>query len=110
MVVLLVLTSVSALLGDQLSPEDIWVWSAVAQDQLQVLWNRIRSLCRQKLEGSCSRLVLGSCVLMARKYKFYHMPLTCQTLQNKVGQVSIAFKIFQYDEQEEFLFLNLAIS
>jgi hypothetical protein len=33
-VVLPVLTGVSALLGDQLSPGGIWVRSAVAQDQL----------------------------------------------------------------------------
>jgi hypothetical protein len=33
-VVLPVLTGKSALLGDQLSPGGIWVWRAVAQDQL----------------------------------------------------------------------------
>jgi hypothetical protein len=35
MVVLTVLSGVSALLGDQLSPCGIWVWRAVAQGQLQ---------------------------------------------------------------------------
>ena len=34
-VVFPVLTGVSALLEDQLSPGGIWVWSAMAQDQLQ---------------------------------------------------------------------------
>ena len=34
-VVLPVLTGVSALLGDQLSPSNIYVWSTMAQDQLQ---------------------------------------------------------------------------
>jgi hypothetical protein len=34
-VVLPVFTGVLALLGDQLSSNSIWVWSAVAQDQLQ---------------------------------------------------------------------------
>ena len=34
MVVLAVLTGVPALLGHQLSPGGIWVWRAVAQDQL----------------------------------------------------------------------------
>ena len=33
--VLPVLTDESTLLGEQLSPEGIWIWSAVAQDQLQ---------------------------------------------------------------------------
>jgi hypothetical protein len=42
-VVLPVLTGVSILLGDQLSPSGIWVWRAVAQDQLWVLWHRISS-------------------------------------------------------------------
>jgi hypothetical protein len=35
-VVLPVLTDLSALLGDQLSPSGILVWSAVTQDQLLV--------------------------------------------------------------------------
>ena len=35
--VLPVLSGVLALLGDQLSPGVIWVWSPVAQDQLWVL-------------------------------------------------------------------------
>jgi hypothetical protein len=34
-VVLPVLTGESALLGDQLSPGSVWVWSVVTQDQLQ---------------------------------------------------------------------------
>ena len=34
--VLPVLTGVPVLLGDQLSPGSIWVWSTVAQDQLHV--------------------------------------------------------------------------
>jgi hypothetical protein len=32
------LTGLSTLLGDQISSSHIWVWSAVAQDQLWVLW------------------------------------------------------------------------
>ena len=36
MVVLPVLTGVLALLGGQLSPDVIWVWKAVTQDQLQI--------------------------------------------------------------------------
>ena len=35
-VVLLVLTGMLLLLGDQLSPGSIWVWSMEAQDQLRV--------------------------------------------------------------------------
>ena len=41
MVVLPVVTGVPALLGDLLFPSDIWVWSAVVQDQLWALWQRI---------------------------------------------------------------------
>ena len=55
-VALPVLTGASALLGDQFSPGDIWVWSAVAQDQLWV---------QMEPRGSCPRLLLGSYVLMA---------------------------------------------
>lgn len=37
MVVLPVLTGMSAVLGDQLFPGGIWVWSTVAQNQLWAL-------------------------------------------------------------------------
>ena len=37
MVVLSMLTGLSEFWGDQLSPDGIWVWRAVAQDQLQAL-------------------------------------------------------------------------
>ena len=49
MVALLALTGLSALLGEQLSPGVIWVWSAVAQDQLQMLWYKISSGQRETL-------------------------------------------------------------
>jgi hypothetical protein len=48
-----VLIAVLSLLGNELSHSSIWVCNAVAQDQL---W-------AQKPEGSCPRLLLGSCVL-----------------------------------------------
>lgn len=65
MVVLLVLTAVSTLLGFLLSLSSIWVWSAVAQDQFQALWHRISSRHWWKLEESSPRLLLHSCVLRA---------------------------------------------
>lgn len=43
MAVLLVLTGLSTLLGVQLSPHGVWVWSVVAQDQLWVLWHKVSS-------------------------------------------------------------------
>jgi hypothetical protein len=49
-----VVTGLSVLLGDQLSPSDVWVWSTVTQDQLRALWHRITSGRRWKPEGSCS--------------------------------------------------------
>jgi hypothetical protein len=57
MVVLPVIIGVSALLGDQLSPGSIWVWSTVAQDQLlaQTETGRILSLAAPQFlcpEGS----------------------------------------------------------
>jgi hypothetical protein len=48
---------VSVLLGDQFSLEGIWIWRAVSQGAAPE--------CRQKPEGSCLWLFLGSCVLMA---------------------------------------------
>ena len=37
------LTGVSALLGDQLYPSGVWVWRAVAQNQIRALWHRVSS-------------------------------------------------------------------
>jgi hypothetical protein len=42
-VVIPVLTGLSAQLGDQVSPSDIWIWSTKVQDQLQILWHRIKA-------------------------------------------------------------------
>ena len=50
-VVLPVLTGVPVLPEDQLSLGSIWVWNTVAQDQLWVLWYRIRSGCGWNLEA-----------------------------------------------------------
>jgi hypothetical protein len=59
------LTDALALLGDQLSPYSIWIWIYVAQDQLWMLWHRISSGCRWKLDASFPRLLFGSSVLRA---------------------------------------------
>jgi hypothetical protein len=37
------LTGVSALPGDQLYPSGVWVWRAVAQNQIRALWHRVSS-------------------------------------------------------------------
>ena len=44
---------------DTCSPSGIWVWRAVAWDQIWVLWHKISSRRRWKLEGSCPRLLDG---------------------------------------------------
>lgn len=62
-VVLPVLSGVPVLLGIQLSPNVIYVWSSVAQDQLWALCHRISLRCRCKLEESCPRLLLSSYVV-----------------------------------------------
>ena len=54
--VLPVLTHVLALLGDQLFPSGFGHGKQ---------WHRVSSRHRRKLEGSCPRLLLGSCVLSA---------------------------------------------
>ena len=53
MMVLPVLAGVLALLGDQLSPGDICVWRAVAQDQLQVQTETGRLLSQTTSQFLC---------------------------------------------------------
>jgi hypothetical protein len=53
--VLPVLASKSALPGDQLSPDGIWVWNAVAQDQLWVQMETGRILSQDTSQFLCSK-------------------------------------------------------
>ena len=56
MLVLSMLTGVLALLGDQLSLSGIWVWSVVAQDQLQVHMETGRILSQTAPQFLCSEV------------------------------------------------------
>jgi hypothetical protein len=67
-VVLPVVTGLSALLEDPLTPSSIWLWSAVAQDQFRVQMETWRILS-QLLLGFCVLRVLGLCVHSYKKRK-----------------------------------------